>query len=168
MRVEHDSSFLGGRRRNRRLLNILLSSVLLVWGCSVQENSSDTTPSNSPITSSSPASSSPPSTTTTSGLPACGSLPDEAWDTVDLIEAGGPFLYPANDDKRFGNYERVLPQESRNYYREYTVDTPGLRHRGARRIVTGGAGGKGKAARDVEAWYYTDDHYESFCEMEVN
>ena len=118
-----------------------------------------------PTSAESSAASSSASAASASGLPACSSLPDEAWDTVDLIEAGGPFPYPANDDKRFGNYERVLPQESRNYYREYTVDTPGLRHRGARRIVTGGAGGKGKTARDVEAWYYTDDHYESFCEV---
>ena len=99
---------------------------------------------------------------TPSGLPACGALPDEAWDTVARIEAGGPFPYPANDDQRFGNYERNLPEASRNYYREYTVDTPGVNHRGARRIVTGGD------ASGVESWFYTDDHYESFCEMEVN
>ena len=97
-----------------------------------------------------------------SGLPACARLPAQARDTISVIQDGGPYPYPVNDDKRFGNYERVLPQESRNYYREYTVDTPGLRHRGARRIVTGGN------ASGVEAWYYTDDHYESFCEMEVN
>ena len=100
--------------------------------------------------------------TTPSGLPACGALPDEAWDTVARIEAGGPYPYPANDDQRFGNYERNLPEASRNYYREYTVDTPGVNHRGARRIVTGGD------ASGVDSWFYTDDHYESFCEMEVN
>ena len=98
-----------------------------------------------------------------SGLPACGSLPDEAWDTVDLIEAGGPFPHPDNDDRRFGNYERILPEQPRNYYREYTVDTPGVHHRGARRIVTGGG-----ADGHVDEWFYTADHYESFCEMEVN
>ena len=101
--------------------------------------------------------------TTPSGLPACGALPDEAWDTVERIEAGGPFPYPANDDQRFGNYERNLPEASRDYYREYTVDTPGVNHRGARRIVTGGG-----ADGHVDEWFYTDDHYESFCEMEVN
>ncbi|MDK8241414.1 ribonuclease domain-containing protein [Corynebacterium coyleae] len=136
---------------------------IVLLTCLALSSCVSTTPSPTPAPTSAVSSSA-----TASGLPACGPLPDEAWDTVDLIEAGGPFPYPANDDKRFGNYERVLPQESRNYYREYTVDTPGLRHRGARRIVTGGAGGKGKTARDVEAWYYTDDHYESFCEMEVN
>lgn len=90
-------------------------------------------------------------------------LPREAWDTVDLIEAGGPFPYPDNDDRRFGNYERALPEQPKNYYREYTVDTPGVSHRGARRIVTGGG-----ADGQVDEWFYTPDHYESFCEMEVN
>ena len=133
---------------------------IVLLTCLALSSCVSTTPSPTPKTTT--VSSTATSSATASGLPACDSLPDEAWDTVDLIEAGGPFPYPANDDKRFGNYERVLPQESRNYYREYTVDTPGLRHRGARRIVTGGN------ARDIEAWYYTDDHYESFCEMEVN
>ena len=103
------------------------------------------------------------SAASSSGLPACGSLPSEAWDTVDLIEAGGPFPHPDNDDRRFGNYERILPEQPRDYYREYTVDTPGVHHRGARRIVTGG-GSDGH----VDEWFYTADHYESFCEMEVN
>lgn len=74
-----------------------------------------------------------------------------------------PLPPPDNDDRRFGNYERILPEQPRNYYREYTVDTPGVHHRGARRIVTGG-GGDGH----VDEWFYTADHYESFCEMEVN
>lgn len=95
-----------------------------------------------------------------SGFATCSvdTLPKEALDTVDDILAGGPFEHPEDDDKRFGNYERVLPEKNRNYYREYTVDTPGLRHRGERRIVTGG----GKQG-DPDQWYYTDDHYESFC-----
>ena len=52
----------------------------------------------------------------------------------------------------FGNRERLLPQRERGYYREYTVPTPGLKHRGARRIVAGRGG----------ELYYTDDHYRSF------
>ena len=112
---------------------------------------------------STPPSAPPPtSSLPTSGLPACGSLPDEAWDTVDTIEAGGPFPYPDNDDRRFGNYEHALPQQPKNYYREYTVDTPGVGHRGARRIVTGGG-----ADGHVDEWFYTADHYDTFCEMEV-
>ena len=57
-------------------------------------------------------------------------LPQEADEVVDDILAGGPFDYPDNDGVRFGNYEGVLPKESSNYYREYTVETPGLSHRG--------------------------------------
>lgn len=91
-------------------------------------------------------------------IPACGNLPTEARDTIGLVQHGGPYPYPDNDDARFGNYEGVLPDEELGYYREYTVDTPGVSHRGARRIVTGGEG-------DPEVWYYTDDHYETFCEV---
>lgn len=91
-------------------------------------------------------------------VPACDNLPSEARATISLVQEGGPYPYPDNDDARFGNYEGVLPDEELGYYREYTVDTPGVSHRGARRIVTGGEG-------DPEVWYYTDDHYESFCEV---
>ena len=111
---------------------------------------------------STPPSDSPAFPSTASGVPACGKLPREAWDTVDLIKAGGPYPYPDNDDKRFGNYERHLPEQPKNYYREYTVDTPGARHRGARRVITGGG-----ADGHVDEWFYTADHYESFCQMEV-
>ena len=44
----------------------------------------------------------------------------------------------------------------RGYYHEYTVRTPGVKSRGARRIVCGGT------ARTPDACYYTDDHYQSF------
>jgi ribonuclease T1 len=43
----------------------------------------------------------------------------------------------------------------RGYYREYTVRTPGVTHRGIRRIVTGKGGER----------YYTDDHYRSFRQI---
>lgn len=89
-----------------------------------------------------------------------GTLPDEAEDVVGDILIGGPFDYPENDGTHFGNYEGLLPEEHNDYYREYTVDTPGLEHRGARRIVTGGG-----TETDPETWYYTEDHYESFCEI---
>ena len=91
---------------------------------------------------------------------ALDTLPAEAAETVDDILAGGPYEYPDNDNVRFGNYEGVLPQESRDYYREYTVETPGLNHRGTRRIVTGGG-----SETDPDVWYYTNDHYESFCSI---
>ncbi|MHC9297404.1 ribonuclease domain-containing protein [Mycobacterium sp. LTG2003] len=86
------------------------------------------------------------------------SLPPQVAETVDLIEAGGPFPYPRNDGVVFGNFEGRLPDHERGYYREYTVPTPGLSHRGKRRIVTGGTPQDNPAE-----YYYTQDHYESFC-----
>ena len=80
-------------------------------------------------------------------------LPPQAQATIELIQRGGPFPH-RQDGSTFGNREGHLPQKPRGYYREYTVDTPGLDHRGARRIVTGG--------RPPEVWYYSDDHYDSF------
>jgi ribonuclease T1 len=78
-------------------------------------------------------------------------LPREARATYQLIKQGGPFPYP-RDGVVFGNFERRLPAKARGYYHEYTVRTPGVRHRGARRIVCG---------QPVEC-YYSDDHYETF------
>jgi guanyl-specific ribonuclease Sa len=80
-------------------------------------------------------------------------LPDEARDTIALIRRGGPFPHP-QDGSTFQNREGLLPGRPRGWYREYTVETPGLSHRGARRIVTGGD--------PPQAWYYSDDHYDSF------
>ncbi|MDP3873847.1 MAG: ribonuclease domain-containing protein [Methyloversatilis sp.] len=86
-------------------------------------------------------------------------LPPEAARTLVLIQQGGPFPY-SRDGVVFQNRERLLPARQRGYYREYTVRTPGLNHRGARRIVAGEG-----AARDVRRsgeYYYTGDHYRSF------
>ncbi len=83
------------------------------------------------------------------------SLPREASATHALILDGGPFPFE-KDGVAFGNRERLLPLAKRGFYREYTVKTPGMRHRGARRIVCGGA------ARTPQACYYTSDHYASF------
>ena len=91
-----------------------------------------------------------------SGLP--GFLSAEARQTIALIQHGGPFPH-RQDGSTFGNREQQLPQRPRGYYREYTVDTPGAGNRGARRIVTGG--------NPPDAWYYTDDHYESFRSFTV-
>jgi len=84
-------------------------------------------------------------------------LPPEARDTLALIARGGPYPH-RQDNGVFNNFERRLPNRPRGYYREFTVPTPGLLHRGARRIVTGGQ-------PPVEYWY-TDDHYESFRRFE--
>lgn len=85
--------------------------------------------------------------------PALAFLPREAHATLALIDRGGPFPH-RQDGTVFQNRERLLPQRARGHYREYTVATPGLNHRGARRIVTGGD--------PPREWYYTDDHYRSF------
>jgi ribonuclease T1 len=78
-------------------------------------------------------------------------LPREAHDTIALIRKGGPFPY-AKDGAVFGNREGALPRAKRGYYREYTVKTPHVRTRGARRIVAGASG----------ELYYSDDHYNHF------
>lgn len=83
-------------------------------------------------------------------------LPPQGQDVMNQIRQGGPFRYD-KDGSVFGNRERLLPSEKRGYYREYTVPTPGLNHRGARRIVCGGF-----KPRAPEACYYTEDHYSSF------
>lgn len=82
-----------------------------------------------------------------------GFLPAEAIATLRLIERGGPYPH-RQDDGVFGNRERRLPPRPRGYYREYTVETPGARDRGARRIIAGG--------RPPTEFFYTDDHYRSF------
>ncbi len=87
---------------------------------------------------------------------ALSQLPPQGLEVMGLIRQGGPFPYE-KDGTVFGNRERLLPAARRGHYREYTVPTPGLRHRGARRIVCGGA-----QVRQPEACYYTEDHYASF------
>ena len=82
---------------------------------------------------------------------AAAQLPAEARQTIALIRKGGPFAHE-RDGAAFGNFERRLPAMPRGYYREYTVRTPGVKSRGARRIVAGKGG----------EFYYTDDHYRSF------
>ncbi len=82
-------------------------------------------------------------------------LPRQGQETYERIRQGGPFPFD-KDGSVFGNRERLLPIEKRGYYREYTVQTPGSRDRGARRIVCGGP------IRIPHACYYTADHYASF------
>lgn len=92
------------------------------------------------------------------GSSAADFLPPEARDTLARIARGGPFEH-GQDGAVFGNYEGLLPKQPRGYYHEYTVETPGARNRGARRIITGGT--------PPVAWYYTGDHYRSFRRFEV-
>ena len=82
-------------------------------------------------------------------------LPLEARDVNMLIRKGGPFAFE-RDGVVFGNRERILPPEPRGYYHEYTVRTPGVSSRGARRIICGGP------TRQPDACWYTSDHYQTF------
>jgi len=82
---------------------------------------------------------------------AVSALPQEAKATLRLIKQGGPFPHH-RDGVVFGNYEKRLPIKQRGYYHEYTVKTPGVRNRGARRIVCGVS----------SVCYYSDDHYVTF------
>ena len=62
------------------------------------------------------------------------------------------------DGAIFRNAEGLLPEKPQDYYREYTVLTPGAENRGTRRIVQGRGG----------ETYYSDDHYKSFIEINSN
>jgi|SRR5580693_7723741 ribonuclease T1 len=90
---------------------------------------------------------------------AASALPAEARTTLELIRAGGPFRYE-RDGVVFGNRERLLPSRPRGYYHEYTVPTPGVGSRGARRIICGGD------AATLAECYYSDDHYRSFRKIQ--
>ena len=95
--------------------------------------------------------------TTVESLPevALAELPKEARDVYALVGAGGPFPFD-RDGVVFGNRERLLPAKPRGYYHEYTVRTPGVKTRGARRLVCGGR------KTEPDACYYSEDHYRSF------
>ena len=98
----------------------------------------------------------PPEGTSTLATVVVTEMPREAQDTYQAIRKGGPFPYE-KDGTVFGNRERLLPRHERGFYREYTVRTPGVPHRGARRIVCGG-----EVPTHPKACYYTQDHYASF------
>ncbi|KGI77651.1 ribonuclease domain-containing protein [Oleiagrimonas soli] len=132
----------------RRLLPLLLL-IAAVWGFVSWRGVHAPAPS---VTGASA-----PTTAAPRALPAF--LPPEARDTLDAIQRGGPFPY-RQDGTVFGNRERLLPDRPRGYYHEYTVPTPGVGTRGARRIVTGG--------NPPDIYYYTDDHYRSFRSFQVH
>ncbi len=98
-------------------------------------------------------------------------LPREAHETLENIRRGGPHPYE-RDGIRFGNYEKLLPPAASGYYLEYTVVTPGVSHRGARRIVVGCERQRPAPqpssllrlahCRDGGEFYYSPDHYRSF------
>ena len=78
----------------------------------------------------------------------------EVIETLDRIDRTKPRY--RQDNAIFTNRERRLQiQTDRSYYREWTVETPGSRDRGPRRIIVG------------EGWevYFSDDHYRSFTRI---
>jgi len=87
-----------------------------------------------------------------------GELPRQGVQIYTLIHQGGPFA-TERDGVVFGNRERLLPLKKRGYYLEYTVPTPGLSHRGVKRIVCGGQ------RTEPDICYYTADHYASFRQI---
>ena len=140
----------------RKFPLLLVLSLLLAGWWWLQHPASPAPPPAS-AASSNPPPAALPSAALPSTLP--GFLPREALGTLELIARGGPFPH-AQDGAAFGNREKQLPQKPRGYYREYTVETPGLPHRGARRIVTGG--------QPPDVYYYSDDHYDSFRSFRVS
>ncbi|TMG98203.1 MAG: hypothetical protein E6H48_17700 [Betaproteobacteria bacterium] len=86
---------------------------------------------------------------------AIADMPREAREVLAQIKTDGPFRYE-RDGIVFGNREHRLPVQSRAYYHEYTVPTPGVKSRGGRRIVCGGP------RTAPNACYYTSDHYQTF------
>lgn len=140
-----------GRRTWAGLLVAVLTAALVWWAQG--DGSAPTTTEPTPSGSVSALPTELDSLDPESGLPlvALADLPPEAADTVELIDSGGPYPYD-EDDGVFGNFEELLPDRERGYYREYTVETTGLDHRGARRIVAGSQG----------ELYWTSDHYQSF------
>lgn len=99
-------------------------------------------------------------TATVGGVPTCtlAALPAQVADTVRAIHSNGPFPFPRSDGAVFGNREGHLPHQSRRYYHEYTVVTPGARDRSTRRLITGGS-----PLTNPPQYFYTGDHYDSFC-----
>jgi RHS repeat-associated protein len=76
-------------------------------------------------------------------------------DVIKNIGRGGPFPYK-RDGIIFRNREGLLPyQEAEDYYREFTVPTPGISGRGAQRLVVSQGG----------EIYFTPDHYHSFVQI---
>jgi len=82
-------------------------------------------------------------------------LPEEVADILHRISQGIPSIYP-KDGSIFQNREKKLPTQPSGYYREFTVTTPAIDNRGARRLIMGSSG----------EIYYTDDHYASFWQVE--
>jgi len=130
-------------RRPHSIWLIALVALLGLWLWTKRAGDGELRPADAPTVSSHQAAQ--------IGYPAF--LPVEAHAVLDRIASGAAHPY-RQDGSVFQNREGRLPQQSRGYYREYTVPTPGADTRGARRIIAGGN-------PPVEYWY-TADHYGSF------
>lgn len=137
------------------LLLVVLAVAALLWGRHTPEPTPQGTAA--PHGSVVPQDAAAPRTTPARSDSLPSFLPPEAADTLRRIASGGPFDH-RQDGVVFQNREGRLPAKPAGYYREYTVDTPGLDYRGARRIITGG--------KPPQIYYYTDDHYRTFRQFE--
>lgn len=141
-----------------RRLKPLILLAFIVLAVTLWNRHANTPPASTGPVASADSSASPRAPDRPAGTDAPDFLPAEAHATLDRIARGGPFEH-SQDGGVFGNYEGLLPKQPRGYYHEYTVETPGARNRGARRIITGGT--------PPVVWYYTDDHYRSFRRFEA-
>ena len=130
----------------RRLALVALSALIIIFGGWMLARTHSPDPASTTVSRASE--------------PTCpmATLPPEVGDTVRRIHAGGPFPFPRSDGAVFVNREGHLPKQRRGYYHEYTVVTARSRDRSLRRIVTGGA-----PLTDPTQYFYTGDHYDSFC-----
>jgi len=148
-------------KTNKRLTHwtwwLLAIAVLVAWQYRPQDTAQSPAPPvtsyPAPTSTSAPIEFPEPSSQSLPAMRLPAFLPPEARTTIALIQRGGPFPH-SQDGSVFGNREGHLPRQPRGWYHEYTVDTPGLSHRGARRIITGG--------NPPKTWHYTSDHYDSF------
>jgi ribonuclease T1 len=149
------------RRTRRPLIALVVLVAALVVAYVVKGLESDQG-TGTPFPSASASASASPSGSRSASASAQGialsSLPAQAAQTVRLVQAGGPFPYPANDGVVYHNLNHDLPRAPDGYYHEYTVPTPGEQTRGARRLVRGNRG---------EYWY-TGDHYGTLVRVDVN
>lgn len=149
----------------RRPLWIILALLVFgFWLWSQQRAPALSPPASSPVPTASSRTAQPdPAPPTRAELPGAdvqypAFLPVQAHDVLARIARGGPFEY-RQDGGVFQNREGRLPRQPRGYYREYTVETPGSRDRGARRIITGGGVPGESPPRE---YWYTSDHYRNF------
>jgi RHS repeat-associated protein len=80
--------------------------------------------------------------------------------TISRAQLNDRSAYPLKDGSPFENSPAISPNSQRlntsGSYEEWTVKTPGVGNRGARRLVLD---------RPNQTAYYSDDHYESFIDV---